>query len=164
MREIKYRGLRVDGKGWAFGFYYEQNGKSYICSEDHSDNADSYYNHEVIPETAGQFTGLHDKNGKEIYDGDVLKTTHKKSSGPIMYQTLAHIYNVVEWDEFTSNDVVLFQNGCFGVLESTSLDGDVSGPFLPLYENGMWANHVSAVIGNIHDNPELLQERERRAT
>lgn len=70
MREIKFRGkIKSDGL-WEFGSLWIDKAKYYINGTDNN-----WW--EVIPETVGQFTGLHDKNSKDIYEGDIVKLAHK---------------------------------------------------------------------------------------
>ena len=91
MRTIKFKGLRVDGKGWVYGHYYDDEIQSFIISEINT--------YEVIPETVGQFTGLIDVNGKEIYEGDVVEAPWHYTEGKTVnldYQEY-FMYAVVEY-------------------------------------------------------------------
>jgi len=74
MREILFRGKRIDNGEWVYGFYAQElQGQHYILA----DEGDFYDGPmltmvEVIPETVGQYTGHDDKNGVKVFDGDVL--------------------------------------------------------------------------------------------
>ena len=84
----------------------------------------------VITETIGQYTGLTDKNGTKIFEGDIL---------------LAYLDSVCPKDE-TRLEVVWYQNGWYGK----------SGSYYDDFDNGF--EKKIEVIGNIHDNPELLTD------
>lgn len=70
MREIKFRGKRLDNGEWVYGFALFSQDKSEAVIAKLTDTESVCEN--VGPATVGQFTGLHDKNGKEIYEGDII--------------------------------------------------------------------------------------------
>lgn len=132
MREILFRGKKVDNGEWVEGYYV------YDESEQITEHPAAYIHHlnrhpcgwdlipfEVIPETVGQYTGLTDKNGTKIFEGDILT---------------AHFVSNRSKQHFK----VIFENGAF------------------LFDNGsvkvpVWDIYCLKIIGNIHDNPELLK-------
>lgn len=91
VRQIKFRGLRVDGKGWVYGDLLQ----NYIH---HKSGATIQQGgcivYEVIPETVGQFTGRTDVNGVEIYEGD--KVLHGESERFVEYRWTNFVLTRIE--------------------------------------------------------------------
>jgi uncharacterized phage protein (TIGR01671 family) len=128
MREIKFRGKRLDNGEWLYGSLVILNGRYFIFD----------YANEVDPTTVGEFTGLKDKNGKEIYEGDVIRSPlseDKTRPHRIFYHTgnAAFMGALIDRKEL-----------CY-----LRLDQDW------IYKFG------KEVIGNIHDNLELLKGGEQ---
>lgn len=157
MREILFRGKRLDNGKWVEGFFVKRIDrltlipKCYILVQEEDTSGitgepTGYLNtefswYEVIPETVGQYTGLKDNNGKRIFEGDILRIAKISDGlGSYYHPPLDYPVNVVvKWDL------------CAWMWETLCEDKRyISFP-------NAWCHYECEIIGNIHDNPELLE-------
>lgn len=160
MRDYLFRGKRIDNGEWVEGGLISVNDCEHGTvtaiiphnCEAYRFNISGEY---VIPETVGQFTGLSDKNGKEIFEGDIFKFNDEVWES---YYTACGI----EYDscEVENYGVVGFDEDrlCFDFVQYKFNENSVEAD---LHENHdiEFADFISEleVVGNIHDNPELLK-------
>ena len=130
MRTIKFRGKRLDGGGWVIGWSL---GPNLIIPLDTKYTNTSmglilhdYY--EAIPESVGQWTGLVDKHGKEIFEGDMVKAENTQNVGEIKY---------------------VHEHGSFLVYSH-----DENGAYYEYLDIGLCEKYFE-VIGNVFDNGDL---------
>ena len=140
MREILFRGKRKDNGEWVEGFYVIVGGKYHYILIGKLDITGGYpdlIKFAVDPATVGQFTGLTDKNGKRIFEGYIVESVFTKKP------------YIVCFGEYTYTDDWGDEQSACGWY-NIEKGGYVTAFGIP----DKWAT----VIGNIHDNPELLEE------
>lgn len=139
MREILFRGKRIDNGEWVYGYYVthsnvDRNILHYISATTEKGMTFRKY-YDVDPSTVGQYTGL-TANGKKIFEGDIVKVEK----------------NDHDWHEHDPNSYSIF-----------AVDFDEGGYTAGDYflQNWLWFDGFHGeVIGNIYDNPELLDNSE----
>lgn len=76
-REIKFKAKRLDGKGWVEGYFYEENGNTYIIENRQKESMlNRNVTHQVDPSTVCQLTGIKDEKGNEIWEGDIVHDSY----------------------------------------------------------------------------------------
>ena len=74
IKDIKFKAKRIDGKGWVCGYFYEENGNTYIIDNRQKESMlNLNVTYPVEPNTVCKFTGLKDCEGKEIWEGDIVE-------------------------------------------------------------------------------------------
>lgn len=139
MREILFRGKRVDNGEWVEGFYACVLDTHYIMTGKFDSLTNGIINSEaykVDPSTVGQFTGLTDRNGVKIFEGDIIKHTQVYLHGTV--KSIGY----VKW----STAYACWLAGGYTNGRADMFLGDQS--------------YKLEVLGNIHDNPELLEVSE----
>jgi len=164
MREIEFRGKDIETEGWVFGDLHT------LCDKPHIHTEKSKFPYAgkrsfVIPETIGQFTGLLDKNGKKIFEGDILRVREYENLLMNEFSDDADRFDLFTLEEIRGKlkieyvSPVVFLEGGFQISTREN-DFDM---FLACLFGDMKRSSPSfefEVIGNIHDNPELVKYKQ----
>ena len=140
MRQIKFRGKGTDEGKWIHGdlcaYLFDRAKELITCIHIGKKGYIRNGFYQVDPSTVGQYTGLNDCNGKEIYEGDIIKVDE-----------LAMPCEVIWYDKTASFQLRYHIKGGFNIPK------DALGLWVQDYKS------VITVVGNIHDNPELIHEK-----
>ena len=134
MREILFRGKRTDNGEWVEGDLIQALRGNQISACSIMPHTPTAYCWKVDPETVGQYTGLTDRNGKKIFEGDIVNVIYTSSLGEEFTQITTVRYDETECCFYPMR----WEEDCVNCGYSTEITEIV-------------------VISNIHDNPELME-------
>lgn len=95
MRTIKFRGWNPKNKCWLYGFYLKNRGQHFIAEEGIQPPGRTWQDFEVLPDTVGQFTGMVDVDGKDVFEGDVM-TNDKGVKWEVVYEDCIGVFHAKE--------------------------------------------------------------------
>lgn len=171
MREILFRGKRIDNGEWVYGGHFADGKKHFIIIEVRyiPDTRDwdtmEYYEKNpkyiktfiaVIPETVGQYTGMTDKNGKRIFEGDIVATRKsgirtEKRKGYYGYDSEGYPQKLPGYNGFYEYKYTC-QIDCYAEVKYDK----VNGGFYLKGSDMFVSSTCNEVVGNIYDNQELI--------
>jgi uncharacterized phage protein (TIGR01671 family) len=141
MREILFRGKKIEDREWIVGNLTIWSDKTASIDAEPTEESILWA---VLPETVGQYTGLTDKNGKKIFEGDIVKNDWCFMCGN----------SVVKFDQYKPLDIGNeYQQGHLGFYLEHIHKADKRS----VRKDIMYFANNCEIIGNIHDNPELLK-------
>lgn len=147
MREILFRGKQSDNE-WVKGYLYITQGGQYEISRYSKSYDCERYTSVVIPETVGQYAGLTDKNGTKIFEGDIVEITFHSDA---KYQYLIWFNKEMScWEAIETKDIRFNGNDYYGNNVEYS-------DFCFMLQDPYGDVESVKIIGNLHDNPELLR-------
>lgn len=153
IREIIFRGKRVDNGEWVYSSFIMQDKEHKLLSAE-VELFDGENWRAVIPETLGQYTGLTDKNGKKIFEGDVVK--FNRQIGEIAFEQACFGIGTQQNIDYQNieDDVGILSEGW------NDFSGCYNDNFISLWEIYWNFDNLDCVevIGNKYVNPELLED------
>ena len=144
MREILFRGKRLDNGQWVYGDLLTKNKNGNYCPRIKQNIELDPFPIQVDPATVGQYTGVVDRNGKQVFEDDIIGYTDTDTKK-------TWIFGVVKW-YYEGNFYINTDNYC-----NYTSDNDCANV-------GRMINRTATklyVLGNIHDTPELLKGGEK---
>lgn len=89
IENIKFKGKRLDGKGWVCGYFYEENGNIYIIENRQKESMlNRNITYQVDPSTVCQFTGMKDKTGNDVWEGDLVRESYELLDIDNLYEVI----------------------------------------------------------------------------